>query len=101
TASAATAPIAALGSGTVSRSHPRFALGPVSARWLSEPDTSEIVPTPFMRESLPVSVNLSGTPFALFALITTRPVVHGKPALVTLFGGTAPVPYGADFATSP
>ena len=59
-ASAAAVPSAALGSGT-REAHPAAArIRTRDPRSLSAPDTSEIVPMPFTRESMPVIVNTSG-----------------------------------------
>jgi hypothetical protein len=70
-------------------------------RVLSAPDTSEIMPTPFTRESMPVIWNTSMLPRALGALTVIRPVVHGNPALVATLVRVTELFAAADFAINP
>src|SRR5262249_6745953 len=61
----------------------------------------EIVPTPFMRVSMPVIVNTSGVPAAEGWEIVSMPVVHGKPALVAMLEIGAFEPTTTAFAIRP
>ena len=85
----------------MSRIQPRLEFGPDCLRKLSEPETSEIVPSPLTRESMPVIVNTSGVPAALGFEIVIMPVVQGNPADVAAFVSARPGAAENEAATSP
>ena len=72
---------------TVRLSHPRLALGPERPLTLTDPATSEMLPTPLTRLSEPVMTKISGfgPTFAVTETVSI-PVVHGAPYSVTGFG---------------
>src|SRR5688572_20421864 len=98
---ATAAPSAGPGSGTVNCNQAKCEFGPLSLRSLIAPETSEIVPTPSMRESIPVSVKTSAMASALTDETRIWPVVHGNPTVVAMFVRALVVDAPTDIATRP